>query len=72
MLRLKRVLEAKGITMKGSAELLGISEKTLYNKIVGASKFTYGEVKNCGLCYQSIILTSCSRTSRTARERRKI
>ena len=45
MLRLKRVLEAKGITMKGSAELLGISEKTLYNKIVGASKFTYGEVK---------------------------
>ena len=45
MIRLKRVLEAKGMTIKGSAELLGISEKTLYNKIVGSSEFTYGEVK---------------------------
>ncbi len=45
MLRLKRVLEAKGMTVKGSAELLGISEKTLYNKITGATEFTYGEVK---------------------------
>lgn len=45
MLRLKRVLEAKGMTVKGSAELLGISEKTLYNKIIGATEFTYGEVK---------------------------
>lgn len=45
MLRLKRVLESKGMTIKGSAELLGISEKTLYNKIVGVSEFTYGEVK---------------------------
>ena len=45
MLRLKRVLEAKGMTVKGSAELLGISEKTLYNKITGTSEFTYGEVK---------------------------
>lgn len=45
MLKLKRVLDAKGMTMKGSAELLGISEKTLYNKIVGVSEFTYGEVK---------------------------
>lgn len=45
MLRLKRALEAKGMTVKGSAELLGISEKTLYNKMTGASEFTYGEVK---------------------------
>lgn len=45
MLRLRRVLDAKGMTVKGSAELLGISEKALYNKIVGASEFTYGEVK---------------------------
>lgn len=45
MIRLKRVLEAKGMTIKGSAELLGISEKTLYNKIVGATEFTYGEVR---------------------------
>lgn len=33
------------MTVKGSAELLGISEKSLYNKIVGATEFTYGEVK---------------------------
>lgn len=45
MLQLKQALNAKGMTMKGSAELLGISEKTLYNKIVGATEFTYGEVK---------------------------
>lgn len=45
MLRLKRVLDAKGMTMKGSASLLGISEKTLYNKITGDSEFTYGEVR---------------------------
>ncbi len=45
VLRLKRALDAKGMTMKGSAELLGISEKTLYNKMTGASEFTYGEVK---------------------------
>lgn len=45
MLRLKRALDARGMTIKGSAELLGISEKTLYNKIVGTSEFTYGEVK---------------------------
>lgn len=31
--------------MKGSADLLRISEKTLYNKITGASEFTYGEVR---------------------------
>ena len=40
-----RILEAKGMSAKGSAELLGISEKTLYNKITGATEFTYGEVK---------------------------
>lgn len=45
MLRLKRALDAKGMTVKGSAELLGISGKTLYNKVTGASEFTYGEVK---------------------------
>lgn len=45
MLRLKRKLEEKGMTMRGSAELLGISEKTLYNKIMGITEFTYGEVK---------------------------
>lgn len=45
MLRLKNVLDAKGMTMKGSADLLGISQKTLYNKIMGDTEFTYGEVR---------------------------
>lgn len=45
MIRLKRALDARGITQKSCAELLGITEKTLYNKMVGASEFTYNEVK---------------------------
>lgn len=49
MLRLKAALDAKGMTMKGSAELLGMSQKTLYNKIAGVSEFTYGEVQKLRL-----------------------
>lgn len=45
MLRLRRTLDAKGIPMKGCAELLGVSEKTMYNKVVGDTEFTYGEVR---------------------------
>ena len=45
MIRLKQALDASGITQKSCAELLGITEKTLYNKMVGASEFTYNEVK---------------------------
>ena len=45
MIRLKQALDARGITQKSCAELLGITEKTLYNKMVGASEFTYSEVK---------------------------
>ena len=45
MIRLKQALDARGITQKSCAELLGITEKTLYNKMVGASEFTYNEVK---------------------------
>lgn len=45
MLRLKRALDAKGISAKGGSELLGISEKTMYNKMTGVTEFTYGEVK---------------------------
>lgn len=45
MLRLRNYLNAKGIPMKGCAELLGVSEKTLYNKIMGSTEFTYGEVR---------------------------
>ena len=42
-LRLKRILEGKGLPLKEYASLLGISEKTLYNKLTGATEFTYGE-----------------------------
>ena len=45
MIRLKQALDARGITQKSCAELLAITEKTLYNKMVGASEFTYNEVK---------------------------
>ena len=45
MIRLKQAIDARGITQKSCAELLGITEKTLYNKMVGASEFTYNEVK---------------------------
>ena len=42
-LRLKRILEGKGLPRKEYAVLLGISEKTLYNKLTGTTEFTYGE-----------------------------
>lgn len=45
VLRLKQALDARGMSLSGSAELLGMSTKTLYNKMTGASDFTYGEVK---------------------------
>lgn len=31
--------------MKSCAELLGVSEKTMYNKVVGDTEFTYTEVR---------------------------
>ncbi len=45
MLRLKRALTAKGMTTRECAALLNISEKTMYNKIVGANEFSYGEAQ---------------------------
>lgn len=45
MIRLKQALDARGITQKSCAELLGITEKTLYNKMTGNTEFTYNEVK---------------------------
>ncbi len=45
MIRLKQALEVKGITLKACSQLLGIAEKTLYNKISGATEFTYSEVQ---------------------------
>lgn len=45
MLRLKRALDVRGISQKSCAELLGITEKSLYNKLSNRSEFTYGEVR---------------------------
>ena len=45
MIRLQQALNVKGITQKSCAELLGITEKTLYNKMSGNNDFTYSEVK---------------------------
>lgn len=40
---LKKALEDKKITNKAVCQLLGISEKTLYNKIMGETEFTVQE-----------------------------
>lgn len=40
---LVKILSDKKITMKGYAEFLGISEKTVQNKIYGRTEFTLGE-----------------------------
>lgn len=45
MLRLQKALDARGISRKSCASLLGISEKSLYNKLSSRSEFTYGEVR---------------------------
>lgn len=45
MTRLNWALDTKGISRKSCAGLLGISEKSLYNKIQGDTEFTYGEVQ---------------------------
>lgn len=45
ILRLKGVLESKGPSLKRYADLLGVSEKTFYNKLTGATEFSYGEVR---------------------------
>ena len=43
MRRLRRVLDDKGISIKGCADLLGVTEKTLYNKLTGANDFYFRE-----------------------------
>lgn len=45
MIRLQQALDTRGITRKSCADLLGITEKTLYNKMSGSNDFTYSEVK---------------------------
>lgn len=45
MLRLRKVLDIKGIKVKGFAETIGMSEKTMYNKLMEESEFSYGEAR---------------------------
>jgi len=40
---LRDALDNKRISNRAVCELLGVSEKTLYNKISGATDFTVGE-----------------------------
>lgn len=42
---LKKALDNKGISMKAYASILGISQKTLWNKINEETAFTYPEVR---------------------------
>ena len=45
-----RILNEKRITMKSYAEFLGVSEKTVQNKIYGRTDFTLSEaIKTCSL-----------------------
>lgn len=45
---LLEILNKKKITMKAYAEFLGVSEKTVQNKVNGRTEFTLGEVmKTC-------------------------
>lgn len=42
---LKTVLKTKRITNKAFAEFLGVSEKSVQNKLDGCTEFTYSELK---------------------------
>lgn len=42
---LKEALRTKGITLKSYAEFLGVTEKTLQNKLNGITEFTFSEVE---------------------------
>ena len=42
---LRLALMSKNITMKAFSEFLGITEKTLQNKMNGVTEFTYDEVE---------------------------
>jgi len=45
MLRLRRVIDSRGMTVKGLASAIGVAEKTFYNKLTGATDFTYSEAR---------------------------
>ena len=43
MLKLKKTLENSPIGIKGYAKLLDMADRTLYNKLIGSSDFSYPE-----------------------------
>lgn len=43
LVNLKRALDAKGISMNAYAGVLGVTQKTLWNKINEETPFTYPE-----------------------------
>lgn len=44
-LNVKKALETKNISMKAFAAFLGVSEKTVTNKITGVTDFTFPEAR---------------------------
>lgn len=44
-LNVKKALESKNISMKAFAIFLGVSEKTVANKIAGVTDFTFPEAR---------------------------
>lgn len=44
-LNLKKALEDKGISLRAYAAVLGVSEKTAWNKIEGKTPITYPEAR---------------------------
>lgn len=44
LLNLRKALDDKHITVRGYASFLGVSEKTVRNKLDGITDFTYPEV----------------------------
>lgn len=50
---LRMALHRKGISVKQYAEILGVGEKTVQNKLVGKTDFTYPEFrKTCALLFE--------------------
>ena len=43
MLKLKKTRENSPIGLKGYAKLLDMADRTLYNKLIGSSDFSYPE-----------------------------
>lgn len=52
-INLRTALQQKGISVKQYAEILGIGEKTVQNKLTGRTDFTYPEFrKTCTLLFE--------------------